>query len=90
MVDIITSIVALKADAQVNVSGNTIEEQLNGIEWLDGNPTNITNQQISDKQIELTAAEEAAEAQKATDKAAANQKLVDLGLTQAEVDSLTG
>ena len=89
MADIITSIVALKADAQVNVSGNTIEEQLNGIEWLDGNPTNITNQQISDKQIELTAAEEAAEAQKATDKANAKAKLIaGEALTEAEADTI--
>ena len=29
-----------------------------------------------------------AEAQKATDKASGNQKLLDLGLTQAEVDAL--
>jgi len=55
MADIITSIVALKADAQVNVSGNTIEAQLNGIEWLDGNPTNITTEQILAKQAELQA-----------------------------------
>ena len=89
MADIITSIVALKADAQVNVSGNTIEAQLNGIEWLDGNPTNITNQQISDKQIELTAAEEAAEAQLATDKANAKAKLIaGEALTEAEADTI--
>jgi len=31
-----------------------------------------------------------AEAQKITDKEAGNQKLLDLGLTQAEVDALTG
>ena len=89
MANIITSIVALKADAQVNVSGNTIEAQLNGIEWLDGNPTNITNQQISDKQIELTAAEEAAEAQLATDKANAKAKLIaGEALTEAEADTI--
>lgn len=33
--------------------------------------------------------EAAATAQKATDKTAGNQKLLDLGLTQAEVDALT-
>ena len=32
----------------------------------------------------------AAEAQRATDKTNGNQKLLDLGLTQAEVDALTG
>ena len=89
MVDIITTILELKSDAVVNVSGNTIEAQLNGIEWLDGNPTNITNQQISDKQIELTAAEEAAEAQKATDKTNAKAKLIaGEALTEAEADTI--
>jgi hypothetical protein len=38
--------------------------------------------------ISETASREA-EAQKATDKAAGNQKLLDLGLSQAEVDALT-
>jgi|TARA_Y100000310_G_scaffold62460_1_gene57784 hypothetical protein len=33
---------------------------------------------------------DAAAAQKATDKTNGNQKLLDLGLTQAEVDALTG
>ena len=36
------------------------------------------------------AAEEAAATQKATDQAAGNQKLLDLGLTQAEATALTG
>ena len=35
-------------------------------------------------------AKEDAAAQKATDKTNGNQKLLDLGLTQAEVDALTG
>ena len=86
MADINTSIVALKADAQVNVSGNAVD----GIEWLDGNPTNITNEAILAKQTELDAAEAAAVAQKATDKTNGNQMLLDLGLTQAELDALTG
>ena len=38
-----------------------------------------------DKQAKIDA-----EAQKATDKANGNQKLLDLGLSQAEVDALTG
>ena len=38
-----------------------------------------------DKQARTDAA-----AQKATDKGTGNQKLLDLGLTQAEVDALTG
>ena len=35
-------------------------------------------------------AQEAADAQTAIDKGTGNQKLLDLGLTQAEVDALTG
>jgi len=42
-------------------------------------------QSVIDKQAKVDAA-----AQKATDKGTGNQKLLDLGLTQAEVDALTG
>ena len=45
---------AIKSDAQVSVSG----EDINTLEWLDGNPTNITNKQILDKQKELQALED--------------------------------
>ena len=37
--------------AEVSISG----QDLNRITWHDGNPTNITNQQITDKQAEITA-----------------------------------
>jgi hypothetical protein len=50
----IKSILAIKSDAQVSVSGDDV----NQIEWHDGNPTNITNQQILDKQKELQALED--------------------------------
>jgi len=86
MFDIINSILAIKADAYVSVDENNIAK----ITWHDGNPTNITNQQILDKQVELKAEYDAAVTQKATDKASGNQKLLDLGLSQAEVDALTG
>ncbi len=46
---IIDAIVAIKADAQVTV----IEEDIDNIDWLDGNPTNITKEQILAKQTEL-------------------------------------
>ena len=48
---IISAIVAIKADAQVSVRG----EDINQITWHDGNPTNITNEQILAKQAELQA-----------------------------------
>jgi hypothetical protein len=53
-INICTAILAIKKDAQVSVSG----EDINTLEWHDGNPTNITNQQILDKQKELQALED--------------------------------
>ena len=73
MTDIPTSILAIKSDAQVNVSGSTIEEQINSIEWLDGNPTNITNEQILAKQVELQAEYDAKQYQR--DRAIAYKEL---------------
>ena len=49
MTDIISAIQALKADAQVSVG----DENIKAIIWHDGNPTNITEKQILDKQAEL-------------------------------------
>jgi len=49
MTDIIQSILALKPDAQVSVNAADIDQ----ITWHDGNPTNITHQQILAKQTEL-------------------------------------
>jgi hypothetical protein len=85
MVQLADAVIAIKSDAEVNISG----EDVTTIVWLDGNPTNITNQQILDKKTELDAAEESAATQKATDKSSGNQKLLNLGLSQAEVDALT-
>jgi hypothetical protein len=53
-IDIINAIIAIKKGSQVSVSGDDI----NTLEWHDGNPTNITNQQILDKQSELQALED--------------------------------
>jgi len=47
--DIISSILAIKSDAEVTVHDNDV----NTIIWHDSNPTNITNKQITDKQKEL-------------------------------------
>tara|TARA_B100001939_G_scaffold296430_1_gene270393 strand:+ start:1665 stop:1970 length:306 start_codon:yes stop_codon:yes gene_type:complete len=49
--DISTAILALDPNAQVSVNG----ESLDGITWHDGNPNNITNDQITAKQTELQA-----------------------------------
>ena len=53
-IDICTAILAIKNNAQVSCSG----EDINTLEWHDNNPTNITNQQILDKQSELQALED--------------------------------
>ena len=49
MTGITESILAIKSDAQVSIEN----EDINKITWHDGNPTNITNKQITDKQKEL-------------------------------------
>ena len=49
MAAIISAILAIKSDAQVSVNA----EDINQITWIDGNPTNITNDQILAKQAEL-------------------------------------
>ena len=48
-IDICTAILAIKKGSQVSVSGDDVSTLI----WHDGNPTNITNQQILDKQSEL-------------------------------------
>ena len=48
------AIVAIKSDAKFSV----FENNINKIIWSDGNPTNITNEQILDKQSELQALED--------------------------------
>ena len=50
-------ITAIKSDAQVSISG----EDVTTIIWHDGNPTNITNEQILAKQAELQAEYDALE-----------------------------
>jgi hypothetical protein len=52
-----SAILAIKANAQVTVIG----EDVDNIEWLDGNPTSITNEQILAKQAELQAEYDAQE-----------------------------
>ena len=52
MTDIISAIIAINPDAQVSVNA----EDINQITWHDGNPTNITNEQILAKQAELQTA----------------------------------
>ena len=56
MTDIAKAIIAIRKEQDggspiVRISA----EDINRITWQDGNPTNITNQQILDKQVELKA-----------------------------------
>ena len=51
MTDFASSILAIKSDAQISVDADDI----NRINWVDGNPTNITNEEILAKQAELQA-----------------------------------
>ena len=56
MIHIVTAILAVRkaqdgGHAEVSMNSNNVNE----ITWHDGNPTNITNQQILDKQTELQA-----------------------------------
>ena len=75
------AILAINPDAQVTITDGVID-------WLDTTP--ISDADIQAKLTELNTAEANAETQKATDKANGNQKLLDLGLTQAEATALTG
>ena len=68
---------------------STPADDADGITWLAGTAP-ISKSDLEAKKAELQAAEDAAVAQKATDKGTGNQKLLDLGLNQAEVDALTG
>ena len=52
---IIKAIRRLNPNAKVVIRGDDLETAI--IEWHDGNPTNITNQQILDAQAELKAEE---------------------------------
>ena len=47
--DIISAILALDPNAQVSVNAESLDQ----ITWHDGNPNNITNDQITAKQAEL-------------------------------------
>nr|BAR28752.1 hypothetical protein [uncultured Mediterranean phage uvMED] len=58
----------------------------------DGILVDMTAEEIAQKETDIAnaTAEANAETQKATDQANGNQKLLDLGLTQAEATALTG
>ena len=53
-ITIIQTILNLNPTAQVSIS----EDNINTLVWHDNNPTNITNEQILSKQVELQALED--------------------------------
>ena len=64
------------------------DNDINTIQWLNGT-TPIPKADIEAKMAELPTAEEEA-TQKETEKTSGEQKLKDLGLTDAEIKALTG
>jgi hypothetical protein len=85
-IGICKTILALNSTAQVSCSG----EDVNTLIWHDGNPTNITNEQILAKQQELQIAADNSAAQEQANKQSAFAKLKTLGLTDAEITALIG
>ena len=76
------AIIALDANAEVQIENDVVT-------WLDGNPNNITEEQILAKITELEEAEETAKANEESLKASAKAKLVaGEPLTEAEADTL--
>jgi len=86
MTDIAQAILEIKSDEQVSVS----HEDINTIIWHTGNLTNITNQQILDKQAELQVEFDAEQIAKPLRLASAKTKLEGLGLTTEEVKEAFG
>jgi len=79
----IDAIFAINPNAMCIVPRNDIDR----IIWTEGTAP-IAKADIEAKIVELQAVEDARVAQEEADKTNGNQKLLDLGLTQAEVDAL--
>ena len=79
----IDAILAINPNAMCIVPRNDIDR----IIWTEGTAP-IAKADIEAKIVELQAVEDARVAQEEADKTNGNQKLLDLGLTQAEVDAL--
>jgi len=62
-------------------------DDADGITWLDGTAP-ISKADLEAKKAELQVIEDARATQEPIDKASGNQKLLDLGLTQSEIDAL--
>jgi hypothetical protein len=80
---------AIAPTSSFQLSGND-ENSMQISNWSDDNISQPTDAEVKSKIIEIETAKANEENQKATDKASGNQKLLDLGLTQAEATALTG
>jgi len=80
------AIKAINSNWNGTITGDTESELV--IDW--NGQTEISVADIKAKITEMETAKANEENQKATDKANGNQKLLDLGLTQAEATALTG
>mgnify|MGYP003151511975 FL=1 len=83
-INIEEAVLAINPDAAFSCS--PADNKYENIIWR-GGTTPIAKSDVEAKIVELEEAKTNAEAQEATDKANANQKLLDLGLSQAEVDA---
>jgi hypothetical protein len=86
MIKYAEAIRAINPNYSGTITGNTEDELV--IDW--NGQAEISVADIKAKITEMETAEANKENQKATDKASGNQKLLDLGLTQAEATALTG
>ena len=86
MIDIANTILALDPTAQISVTSNDV----NKITWHDGNPNNITVEQVTEKQAALVIQAEADAVAEANRLASAKEKLEALGLTTEEVKTAFG
>ena len=86
IIDITKAILKINPNAKMTIRGQELDTCT--IEWLNGT-TPISKSDIEAKMAELPTAEEEA-AQIETEKSSGKQKLKDLGLTDAEIKTLTG
>ena len=84
MINLVDAILAINPNAEVSMHDN----DYNRIIWHNIEP--IDKAILDAKVSELETAKANEENQKAIDKANGNQKLLDLGLSQAEATALTG
>ena len=87
MAKVIDAILSINPNAKVVTKGSDIDTI--EIDWLEGT-TEISKTDIQAKLIELNNKEEQEKQDAITRKASGKQKLLDLGLTEAEVKALIG